>query len=161
MLLKQLNSRSTLCERGARGAVLLHVLHVNTVPFLTATCAEGREVIIGRKAGEAVMRGAHVFVPGTLAVSAGVLCVELGAGVALRTKHVGVLLHSACLDRRPADTCAPAPNQPAGIMQGDSVAVSVGLELPGTDRYPFTRGTVLGSGEFKCPCKVHRLTGLH
>ena len=32
-------------------------------------------------------------------------------------------------------------------MQGDAVAVSVGLELPGTDRYPFTRGTVLGSGE--------------
>ena len=27
------------------------------------------------------------------------------------------------------------------------MAVSVGLELPGTDRYPFTRGTVLGSGE--------------
>jgi hypothetical protein len=25
--------------------------------------------------------------------------------------------------------------------------VSVGLELPGTDRYPYTRGTVLGSGE--------------
>lgn len=31
----------------------------------------GREVIVGRKAGEAVMRGAHVFVPGMLAVSAG------------------------------------------------------------------------------------------
>ena len=31
-------------------------------------------------------------------------------------------------------------------MQGDLVAVSVGVELPGSERYPFTRGTVLGSG---------------
>lgn len=35
----------------------------------------------------------------------------------------------------------------AGINAGDLVAVSVGLELPGSDRYPYTRGTVLGSGE--------------
>lgn len=34
----------------------------------------------------------------------------------------------------------------AGIEAGDLVAVSVGLELPGSDRYEFTRGTVLGSG---------------
>lgn len=40
----------------------------------------------------------------------------------------------------------------AGIMQGDAVAVSVGLELPGSDRYPFTRGTVLGSGAPCCAC---------
>ena len=31
-------------------------------------------------------------------------------------------------------------------MQGDLVAVSVGVELPGSERYAFTRGTVLGSG---------------
>ena len=35
---------------------------------------------------------------------------------------------------------------PAGLMQGDLVAVSVGVELPGSERYAFTRGTVLGSG---------------
>ena len=48
--------------------------------------AEGREVIIGRKAGEAVMRGAHVFVPGTLAVSAG----------AQRAQHSGPAHRLAC-----------------------------------------------------------------
>lgn len=55
---------------------------------------------------------------------------------------------SRCVRCAPVDGKAPCPLIPfAGIMQGDSVAVSVGLELPGTDRYPFTRGTVLGSGE--------------
>jgi len=34
--------------------------------------AEGREVILSRRAGEAVLRGAHAFVPGVLACSAGV-----------------------------------------------------------------------------------------
>ncbi|EFN59890.1 hypothetical protein CHLNCDRAFT_132901 [Chlorella variabilis] len=62
----------------------------------------GLEVVVGRKAGESVMRGAHVFAPGMLAVS-------------------------------------------PGIEKGDLVAVSVGLELPGSDRYAYTRGTVLGS----------------
>ena len=62
--------------------------------------------MIGRKAGEAVMRGAHVFVPGILALT-------------------------------------------PGILAGDLVAVSVGCELPGTrDRYAYTRGTLLGSGEW-------------
>ncbi len=32
----------------------------------------GREVVISRRAGEAVLRGAPVFVPGVLAVSSGV-----------------------------------------------------------------------------------------
>jgi hypothetical protein len=33
----------------------------------------------------------------------------------------------------------------AGILAGDLVAVSIGLELPGSQRYAFTRGTVLGT----------------
>ena len=41
---------------------------------------------------------------------------------------------------------ANAGRPPAGIEKGDLVAVSVGLELPGSDRYAYTRGTVLGSG---------------
>lgn len=35
-------------------------------------CAGGREVVISRKAGEAVLRGAPVFVPGVLAATAGI-----------------------------------------------------------------------------------------
>ena len=45
-------------------------------PCKLVTCvafvAEGREVIISRKAGEAVLRGAPVFVPGVLAATAGI-----------------------------------------------------------------------------------------
>jgi predicted ribosome-associated RNA-binding protein Tma20 len=33
--------------------------------------AEGREVVVNRLAGEAVLKGAHVFSPGLLAASAG------------------------------------------------------------------------------------------
>ncbi|GIM14297.1 hypothetical protein Vretimale_17306 [Volvox reticuliferus] len=43
------------------------------------SAAGGREVIISRKAGEAVLRGAPVFAPGVLAVSAGVARGELVA----------------------------------------------------------------------------------
>ena len=39
---------------------------------LYARRAEGREVIISRRAGEAVLRGAPVFVPGVLAATAGI-----------------------------------------------------------------------------------------
>ena len=39
------------------------------IPIL---CAGGREVVISRKAGEAVLRGAPVFVPGVLAATAGI-----------------------------------------------------------------------------------------
>ena len=35
--------------------------------------------MIGRKAGEAVMRGAHVFVPGILALTPGILAGDLVA----------------------------------------------------------------------------------
>lgn len=61
---------------------------------------QGREVIVGRKAGESMLRGANAYAPGVLACT-------------------------------------------AGIEKGDLVAVSVGVELPGTDGYGVTRGTVL------------------
>ncbi|KAL4856723.1 putative methyltransferase [Chlorella vulgaris] len=81
------------------GAVILPGTGPHPIDY---ACTGGREVIVGRKAGEAVMRGAHVFVPGLQAVS-------------------------------------------QGILAGDLVAVSIGLELPGSQRYAFTRGTVLGT----------------
>lgn len=62
-------------------------------------------MVVGRLAGEAMMRGAHLFVPGMLAVS-------------------------------------------AGVARGDLVAVSVGVEVSGTEetkkKWGMTKGTVLG-----------------
>lgn len=62
--------------------------------------AEGKEVMVGRKCGESVLRGAHVFAPGVLACT-------------------------------------------AGIQAGDTVAVSVGIELPGSLLFGITRGSVV------------------
>ncbi|KAL0307235.1 UNVERIFIED_CONTAM: rRNA (cytosine-C(5))-methyltransferase NOP2C, partial [Sesamum radiatum] len=62
-----------------------------------------KEVIVSRKCAEAVLRGAHVYVPGVLACS-------------------------------------------AHVEKGETVAVSVSVEQPGTDGgwgVGFTRGTVL------------------
>ena len=49
--------------------VLKHVL----VLTHHSTNAEGREVIISRRAGEAVLRGAPVFMPGVIAATAGIV----------------------------------------------------------------------------------------
>lgn len=50
-------------------------------------------MVIGRKAGESVMRGAHVFVPGMLAVSAGKCCADPSLHVCSR---VGVFALPLC-----------------------------------------------------------------
>ncbi|KAK4437476.1 rRNA (cytosine-C(5))-methyltransferase NOP2C [Sesamum alatum] len=66
-----------------------------------------KEVIVSRKCAEAVLRGAHVYVPGVLACS-------------------------------------------AHVEKGETVAVSVAVEQPGTDggwSVGFTRGTVLQGSE--------------
>ena len=112
-------------------------------------------------AGESVMRGAHVFAPGLLAVSPGeqgglgCQCQCSGVCQRLGLQAAGFLTRaSSHLSSQPHSSFPPVqlPNYfplfllPAGLMQGDLVAVSVGVELPGSERYAFTRGTVLGSG---------------
>lgn len=75
-------------------------------------------MIIGRKAGEAVMRGAHVFVPGTLAVSAGGRLVE-GPGVAVaRAGFFGQW----------AGSCLVLTAVTAAVLLGGPVAGSVVLD---------------------------------
>ena len=51
--------------------------------------AGGREVVVSRKAGEAVLRGAQPYVPGCIAASAGL---EAGDLVAVSGAVGGVLL---------------------------------------------------------------------
>ncbi len=46
------------------------VLPPNNLNIGTHSCAGGREVVVSRKAGEAVLRGAPVFIPGVLSASA-------------------------------------------------------------------------------------------
>jgi 16S rRNA C967 or C1407 C5-methylase (RsmB/RsmF family) len=66
---------------------------------------QGLEVVVGRRAGESMLRGSNAYAPGILACT-------------------------------------------TGIMAGDTVAVSVGIELPGKNPPLFgcTRGTVLPQG---------------
>jgi hypothetical protein len=56
--------------------------HLCLPPPSTAALAGGREVIVGRRAAESVLRGAHVFVPGVLAATAGLEAGDLVAVVA-------------------------------------------------------------------------------
>ena len=61
---------------------------------------EGKEIIVGRMAGESMLKGANGYAPGILALT-------------------------------------------SGIMKGDTVAVSVGVEVDGTNRFGVNRGQVL------------------
>ncbi len=48
----------------------------------------GREVVIGRYAGEAVLKGAHVYAPGLLAASRGLAAGDL-VGVSVAVERPG------------------------------------------------------------------------
>ena len=52
-----------------------------TVPDGTHGCLAGKEVVIGRRAAEAVLRGAHVFVPGGPAHPALLICRDTHAAI--------------------------------------------------------------------------------
>lgn len=64
------------------------------------TDCQGLEVIVGRKAGESMLRGSNAYAPGILACT-------------------------------------------ANIAEGDTVAVSVGVEMPGSNQFGITRGSVV------------------
>ncbi len=122
----------------------------------------GQEVVISRRAAEAVLRGAHVFVPGALANPVLILvwhksfsaCRVIITNVYTlkkicfwpcgyipchsdNTKTVlSVPLMSLCISGVMA--CSQ------DLHEGDLVAVSIAMEAPGTSGY-VTRGSVVGS----------------
>lgn len=119
----------------------------------------GQEVVISRRAAEAVLRGAHVFVPGALAnptlplvwdKSLSACCVVITNVYTLSFWHfryipchsdntktmLSISLMSKCI----AGVMACSQN----LHEGDLVAVSIAMEAPGTNGY-ITRGSVVGS----------------
>jgi len=57
--------------------------------FLTTDPVGGREVVVNRLAGEAVLQGAHVFAPGLLAASPGLTEGDLVAVTVAREQQGG------------------------------------------------------------------------
>jgi predicted ribosome-associated RNA-binding protein Tma20 len=66
-------------RKGAKGKNGGGWVQTSALPPLHHTCAGGKEVVISRKAGEAVLRGAPIYVPGVLACSSGVEAGDLVA----------------------------------------------------------------------------------
>ena len=74
--------------------------------------AGGREVVVSRKAGEAVLRGAPIFVPGVLAtspnISAGKLRLQPHQPASLRSRiHITLHTFSARAQQRAVAGLAP------------------------------------------------------
>ena len=87
------------------------------------SAAEGRELVLGRKAGEAVMRGAHIYLPGILACTPGLARGDLVivSGVLPPVwRAVGERCWRVCAKRTTSPTRLPAvslPPPPQPLLQ--------------------------------------------